>query len=507
MTEKAGSLEVCMAQKANMEAIFHSVADGILTLDNEGRVVNVNTAAARILGVEGGEGVEGVGADGGGAGGGKGGSVGGRGAVGRPVAEVLRGRLWDVEPVLRKTLETGEGIQARENLLAGPAGRELRVLLTTSRLFDRNGDAGGAVIVLRDVTQVRELEVRLEERGQLHSIIGKSHAMQEMFRLVEEVAPTDSTVLIQGESGTGKELVADAIHQSSRRADGPLVKVNCSALSEGLLESELFGHVKGAFTGAAHDRVGRFELADGGTLLLDEIGDLPGRIQVKLLRVLQEREIERVGDSRIRRVDVRILAATHQPLRTLVEEGRFRQDLFYRLHVIPIFVPPLRERCEDIPDLAGAFVVELAARVGKQIERISPDALRVLMDHRWPGNVRELRNAIEHAVVKGRGPLLLVEDLPRELIEESIGVARMARPGAARSAGQDAAGRETTGPAAVGRAGASPSALGPDAPTEEEQIREALARTCWNRTKAAELLGIDRSTLWRKMKKWGVARG
>jgi PAS domain S-box-containing protein len=464
MTAKAGSLEVCMAQKANMEAIFHSVADGILTVDNERRVVNVNQAAAEMLGLPEDE------------------------ATGRPVAEVLPGRVWDVEELLAETLATGRATRGRENLIEGRGGRELRVLLTTSRLYDLTGEVGGAVVVVRDVTHVRELEVRLEQRTRLHSIVGKSHAMQEMFRLVEQVAPTDSTVLIQGESGTGKELVADAIHRSSRRADGPFVKVNCSALSEGLLESELFGHVKGAFTGALHDRKGRFELADGGTLLLDEVGDLPERIQVKLLRVLQEREIERVGDNRVRSVDVRILAATHRPLRRLVEEGRFRQDLFYRLHVIPIRVLPLRDRREDIPELVAAFVADLAPRSGKDIDRVSPDALRVLMDHRWPGNVRELRNAIEHAVVKGRGPLLLVEDLPRELIEESAGVARLARRPV---------------PAASGPGGA-PDAPGADA--ERERLLEALERTAWNRTEAAALLGINRSTLWRKMKRFGLGR-
>jgi PAS domain S-box-containing protein len=440
-----------MAQKANMEAIFHSVADGILTFDNDRRVVNANVAAVAMLGVD------------------------ETRVAGRPAGEVLPGRLGDVDALLAETLATGESVHGRENLLVGAAGREIRVLITTSRLYDRNGEVGGAVVVLRDVTHVRELEVRLEERTRLHSIIGKSHAMQEMFRLIEEVAPTDSTVLIEGESGTGKELVADAIHRSSRRAQGPFVKVNCSALSEGLLESELFGHVKGAFTGALQDRVGRFERADDGTLLLDEVGDLPERIQVKLLRVLQEREIERVGDSRVRRVNVRILAATHRSLRRLVDEGAFRQDLYYRLHVIPIRVTPLRERREDIPDLAAAFLHELGTAAGKKLERISPDALRVLMDHRWPGNVRELRNAVEHAVVKCRGSVLLVEDLPRELIEESAGVSRLART--------------------------------PSRDREGERIREALEATGWNRGEAARRLGIDRSTLWRKMKKLGIAPG
>jgi PAS domain S-box-containing protein len=441
-----------MAQKANMEAIFHSVADGILTLDNDLLVVNANRAAVRMLRVTEPE------------------------IAGRPVAEVLRGRLGSVEPLLRATLESGEGIRDRENILETAAGGEIRVLLTSGRLVDRSDEVSGAVLVLRDVTQVRELEVRLQQRARLYSLVGRTHAMQEVFQLIEQVAPTDSTVLIQGESGTGKELIADAIHRSSGRASAPFVTVNCSALSEGLLESELFGHVKGAFTGALQDRKGRFETADGGTLLLDEIGDLTPGIQVKLLRVLQEREIERVGDSRTRSVDVRILAATHRPLRRLVEEGRFRDDLFYRLNVIPLRVPPLRERREDVPLLAAYFLDELRSTTGATVERISPDAMRVLMDHRWPGNVRELRNAVEHAMVKCRGAVLLVEDLPRELIEESQGVTRLAR-----------------GP------------RGPD--DERERILDALARTSWNRGRAARLLGINRSTLWRKMRRLGIGDG
>jgi PAS domain S-box-containing protein len=252
--EPEGSLEICMAQKANMEAIFHSVADGILTLDNDLRVVHMNRAAETILGVPTGD------------------------ASGRPVTDVLPGRLWDVGELLRGTLATGEGAQARENLVAVRGDREIRVLLTTSRLQDRRGDVGGAVVVLRDITRERDLEARLGRRGHLHGLVGRSHAMQELYALIEDVARTDSTVLIQGESGSGKELAADAIHRASSRSGGPFVKVNCSALSEGLLESELFGHVKGAFTGADHDRVGRFELANGGTLLLDEIGDLTTRM-------------------------------------------------------------------------------------------------------------------------------------------------------------------------------------------------------------------------------------
>ena len=452
MTERSGTLEVCMAQKANMEAIFHSVADGIVTLDDELRVVHVNRAARAMLGTTEAE------------------------ASGRPAGEVLAGRLWDLEALLARTVERDEATHGRENILA-VHGRDVRVLVTTSRLWDRDGETGGAVVVLRDITHERELESLLEARAGLHSLVGKSHEMQELYRLIEQVSRTDATVLIQGESGTGKELVADAVHRSSRRAAGPFVKVNCSALSESLLESELFGHAKGAFTGAMQDRIGRFEAASGGTLLLDEVGDLGAGIQVKLLRVLQEREIERVGDTRVRRVDVRILAATHRPLRELVRAGSFREDLFYRLNVVPVRVPPLRERREDIPGLVARFLADLADPMGKDVERVSPDAMRALMDHRWPGNVRELRNAVEHALVKCRGPVLLAEDLPREIVEEASVPFRAARRGRR--------------PADDGR----------------EAVQDALERTGWNRTEAARLLGVDRSTLWRRMKKLGIEPG
>ncbi len=444
MSDPAGSLEVCMAQKANMEAIFHGVADGIVTLDPDLRIVHANRAAQRLLDRREPE------------------------LAGRPVAELMEGRLWNLEEALRRTVATGDGVDASENrLILGDDPKELEVLVTTNRLQDREGGVGGAVMVLRDVTRERKLEETLGRRERMHALVGTSHAMQELYRLIEQVAATDSTVLIQGESGTGKELVADAVHRSGPRAGGPFVKVNCSALSEGLLESELFGHARGAFTGATHDRAGRFEQANGGTLLLDEIGDLSLGTQVKLLRVLQEREVERVGENRVRPVDVRILAATHRSLRRRVEEGAFREDLFYRLNVIPLRLVPLRERREDIPALVKTFLSELRDVTGKFARSVSGEAMRILMDHDWPGNVRELRNAVEHALVKTQGDVLQVDDLPRELQERT------------------------------------PSGVAP-MPAERRRLLDALERAAWNRSQAARDLGIDRSTLWRRMRKLGL---
>ncbi|MFH1681634.1 MAG: sigma 54-interacting transcriptional regulator, partial [Candidatus Eisenbacteria bacterium] len=260
MKAELGNLQVCMAQKANMEAIFHSVGDGILTVDTGLLVTNINRAACGMLALSEEE------------------------AIGKNLGEVVRGRLWDIGPVAEETMG-GEGVRERENILVLPDGSDIRALLGANRLVDSEENTAGAVLTIRDITHLRELEIRLGDRASLHALVGRSHVMQQLYTLIEQVAPTDSTVLIQGESGTGKELIADAIHRSSRRQGAPFVKVNCSALSESLLESELFGHVRGAFTGATHDRKGRFEMADGGTVFLDEVGDLTERIQVKLLRV------------------------------------------------------------------------------------------------------------------------------------------------------------------------------------------------------------------------------
>jgi len=461
MMADLGNLQVCMAQKANMEAIFHSVADGLVTVDGDLHVTNINRSALEMLALE------------------------PKDAIGRRLRDVLRCRLWRVGQTLRQTMKSGEGMRERENLLGRRDGTELRVLMTTNRLLDMDDNSAGAVIIIRDITHLRELEMLLEDRSSLHSLIGKSHAMQELFNLIERVAPTDSTVLIQGESGTGKELIADAIHRSSSRQGGPLVKVNCSALSESLLESELFGHVKGAFTGATYDRKGRFESANGGTVFLDEIGDLTERIQVKLLRVIQEKEVERVGDTQVIRIDARVVAATHQPLKRLVEEGRFRQDLFYRLNVLPVHVPPLRERKEDIPALSRAFLEALSRQMGREVESISQDAIRAMMEYDWPGNVRELRNAVEHAVVKCHGSAILLEDLPPEIVAETARISP----------------HYAGGPTGGGWGSVAPWSGPKD---EGSTIRQALERTGWHRGKAAKLLGMDRTTLWRKMKRLGI---
>ncbi|MCG6880608.1 MAG: sigma-54 dependent transcriptional regulator [Deltaproteobacteria bacterium] len=315
------------------------------------------------------------------------------------------------------------------------------------------------------------LRKRLEEQYQYDEIIGKSEAMQEIFDLIDRVAPSDSTVLITGESGTGKELIAQALHGNSNRCYMPFVAINCGSLPESLLESELFGYEKGAFTGAGHTKRGRFEMAQGGTLFLDEIGDISLKTQVDLLRVLQQREISRLGSESTIDVDVRILAATNRDLKVSIEKGEFREDLFYRLNVISIHVPPLRDRKEDIPLLAKAFVSRQCMEMNRDNAKISSGAMRELMDYHWPGNVRELENVIERALVIGAGIEIMTDDLPF-----SHGNCLVAD---------------------------SPKSL---KAMQRAHISKILAETGWNISKAARELDIDRQTLYNKINKYAIKR-
>ncbi|MBI2358742.1 MAG: sigma-54-dependent Fis family transcriptional regulator [Deltaproteobacteria bacterium] len=326
----------------------------------------------------------------------------------------------------------------------------------------------------RLLNENRELREALGARHRIEGIIGESGQMLEVLSLVRRVAPSEATVLIRGEGGTGKERIAKAIHHASPRASGPLVRVNCAALPETLLESELFGHERGAFTGAVAARKGRFEAADGGSLFLDEIGDLPMHLQAKLLRVLQEREFERVGSNRSIQVDVRVLTATHRDLEALLKGGRFREDLYYRLNVVTIVLPSLRERRQDLPLLIDHFLARFAEKNGKKIRGFTPEAREALLRYDYPGNVRELENLIERAVVLTRDEVIGKDDLPL-LVQEP----------------QVADSRETNLPATV------------DA-VERQMIREALAQADGVQTRAAELLGISERALRYKLKKYGL---
>ncbi|MGD2124928.1 MAG: sigma 54-interacting transcriptional regulator [Desulfobacteraceae bacterium] len=336
--------------------------------------------------------------------------------------------------------------------------------------------AQAAGVIKRAVLQeeeARELQSRLRSSAEFSGIIGKDPKMRLVYKLIEDVAPTDATVLIQGESGTGKELVARAIHQKSPRRNKPFVVINCSAYPTTLLESELFGHEKGAFTGATRRKSGRFEQAHGGTVFLDEVGEMPPSAQIKLLRVLQSRKFERIGGEQTLDVDVRILAATNKDLLQEVKEGRFREDLYYRLNVIPINLPPLRERRNDIPLLARHFVRFFASEQNRDIQELSPEAMRLLLDYAWPGNVRELENSIEHATVLAKGTRIESTDLPSSIIRVREG-----------------AGLATEVPTIAAH--------------EKELLQGTLERCSWNKKAAAHRLGISRNTLYVKLKKYGI---
>jgi len=315
------------------------------------------------------------------------------------------------------------------------------------------------------------LRQKLEERSEYDEIIGKSDVMQKIYDLISQVAPTDSTVLITGESGTGKELIAQAIHGNSQRCYMPFIAVSCGALPDSLLESELFGYEKGAFTGAEHTKKGRFEMADKGTLFLDEIGDISLKTQVDLLRVLQRKEFSRLGGQEEIKVDVRILAATNRDLKKAISENKFREDLFYRLNVISIHVPPLRERKDDIPLLVKVFIRRYCLEMNKELVKIASSALKLLMDYDWPGNVRELENVIERALVIGRGKEIVTEDLPFS--------------------------RKQLGPETM------PNSL---KLMEKMHIKKILEETDWNISKSARLLEIDRQTLYNKIAKYKIEK-
>lgn len=362
-------------------------------------------------------------------------------------------------------------------------GGKVRVRRSARAFFDAHGQFAGAMEVLWPETGGMTLpqgqpEGKVEE---FHGIVTRDPMMKQACTIVRNVAETDATVLIRGETGAGKELVARAIHAESHRRDKPFLAVNCAALSPALLESELFGHVRGAFTGAVKDHAGVFQRADGGALFLDEVAELPMELQAKLLRVLQERDFVPVGGDRAVRVDVRIIAATHRSLREMAKEGRFREDLMYRLRVVPIFLPPLRERRQDVSLLLWRFIDRHNARGHRRVLRVEPEAMRALLDHAWPGNVRELQNVVEYAFAVGRGEALRLDDLPPEFRE-------LPAPATAESA--------------VPRAASGAERR--DEANQAERIREALDAAAGKIDDAAKLLGMSRATFWRKRKQYGL---
>jgi transcriptional regulator with GAF, ATPase, and Fis domain len=414
---------------------------------------------------------------------------------GHPIEDLVGAELFGADDTLRAALEQGSREEGRRALVRCAQGEARLASLSAAALPSTGaGPWAGEARYLLVLRPAEEDELILQNALATHGVVARSAAMRGIVHLVEALHRSDATVLITGESGTGKEVVARALHRHSQRRAGPFVAVNCGALPGELLESELFGHVRGAFTGAVRDRVGRFEAAQGGVLFLDEVGDMPAPLQVKLLRVLQERRFERVGESAPRTMDVRVIAATNVDLKEAINEKRFREDLYYRLRVVPIHIPPLRERSDDIEPLARHLLSRIAARENRAV-RLSTEALRCLERYPWPGNVRELENAIEFAVALCQRQTIQPDDLPAEISagEELLGEAVSER--SPRSPAPPVSGGDRRAPAPPVEPGAS---------DEASRLRAVLEAHRWHHARAAAELGMSRTTLWRRMRALGL---
>ncbi len=437
--------------RAHLEAVFRSVQDAVITVDPEMKVMEVNAAAERIC------------------------SIDAKSIKGGRLPESISDCNSACCEVLRQTFETSKEIRAFRVDCDLKQHSPQMVSVSCAPLKDDCGKEMGAVMVIRDITLLRDLEKQLGQRDHYLNIIGKSKRMQDIYLLMEDLADLDTTVLITGESGTGKELVAKALHQSGHRAFKPFVAVNCSALAEGLLESELFGHIKGAFTGAVEDKQGRFEAAQGGTIMLDEIGDISPLIQLKLLRVLQEKEFERVGETTPHKANVRIIGCTNKNLKQKVSTGEFRQDLYYRLKVVEIHMPPLRERTEDIPLLVDHYCRVYNKKFHRKIAGVSNEAIARFIEYQWPGNVRELKHVMESAFVLCDEELITIKHLPIEIRSYCATPMSTQRKDDIKAL------------------------------KEKKNILNALQATHWNKSKAAEKLGFSRQTLYKKLNAHGIA--
>ena len=433
------------------EIILDSIADGVFTVDPDWKITSFNRAAEEITGIR------------------------KEDAIGRHCWEVFRASICETSCSLRQTMETGQEIVNQSIFIINSEGKRTPISISTALLKDKNGRVIGAAETFRDLSIVEELRKELLSRHSFLDIISKNKEMQRLFRMLEQISESDATILLEGESGTGKELFAKAIHSLSHRKEGPLVTVNCGSLPDTLLESELFGYKAGAFTDAKKDKPGRLALANKGTLFLDEIGDISPALQVRFLRVLQDKIYEPLGSTRSEKADVRIVAATNKNLENLVKEGRFREDLYYRINVVKLLLPPLRERKEDISLLVDNFVRKFNRLSGKDIQGLSPEVFPILMVHDFPGNIRELENIIEYATVVCKNNFIGIEHLPDYLHPKIVGMKRKV---------PDDNYREVSSWNEM----------------ERSFIFEALRKNNWNRAATAAQLGIHTTTLWRKIK-------
>ena len=438
-------------QNTHFETILDAIADGVFTIDLDFNITYFNCAAETITGVSKDQ------------------------ALGQKCFDVFRANICQTSCALHKTIQSGtQGINLPINIL-NSQGDRISVSVSTSALMDDQGKTIGGVEIFRDLTAIETLRKKINNQYRFEDIISKNHDIQKIFDILPDIATSGSTILLEGPSGSGKELFARAIHNVSGQ-QGKFVAVNCAALPDTLLESELFGYKKGAFSEAKQNKPGRFALAAGGTLLLDEIGDISTALQVKLLRVLQEKEYEPLGATSTMKTDARIITSTNRTLLDLVARGSFREDLFYRLNVIKIELPPLSSRREDIPLLIQNFIQKFNALKGKKIKGISDHALNILMQYNFPGNIRELENIIEFAFVLCRDDIIKTKHLSKDIQNEAI---------------KNASGERRPAPPQLDQ-------------VEKDAIVAALKGHWGHRGKTAEYLKIDKSTLWRKMKKYGI---
>ncbi len=436
--------------RLHFEAIFRSVKDGIITVDNTMAITEINDAVTRICGVKRNDVLE------------------------KAMPSLIDHCSGGCVEILQEVISSKAILEDRFIECRSSDNVDQVVSLTASPLIGPGNELNGAVMVLRDITRLHELERSLEERREIDTIIGRSRSIRKVKDLIRELADVQTTVLVTGESGTGKELVVDALHRIGSRNKTPLVKVNCAALQETLLESELFGHVRGAFTGAVKDKIGLFERAHNGTIFLDEIGDISPRMQSRLLRVIESGEFDRVGGTKSVQVNIRVVAATNRNLEQKVIAGEFRQDLYYRLKVVEINLPSLRQRQQDIPLLIEHFLEKFNGQFSKNIRGISTDTLNVLMLHSWPGNIRELENTLEHAFVRCQENVIKINHLPPTFAEFAPQLSTEEEPDSAWH--------------------------------EAKRVRWALRKSSWNKSRAAELLGMSRRTIYRKIYHYNITQ-
>jgi len=433
------------------EIILDSIADGVFTVDMDWKVTSFNRAAETITGIKKEE------------------------ALGRHCWEVFRASICEKECALHRTMDTGRQIINQSIFIVSSEGERIPISISTAILKDKKGNVIGGAETFRDLSLVETLRKELSGRHSFHDIISKDKEMFRLFGMLEQISESDATVLLEGESGTGKELFAEAIHSLSHRSNGPIITVNCGALPDTLLESELFGYKAGAFTDAKKNKPGRLALANGGTLFLDEIGDISPALQIRLLRVLQNKRYEPLGSTKPETADVRVVAATNKDLAALVAEGSFREDLFYRINVVNLKLPPLRKRKGDIPLLIEFFIRKHGHLNLKDVQGVSSEALSAIMSHDFPGNIRELENIIEYATLVSKGEIVEIGQLPDYLRE------------------------------AVNTKGDTEYLENPETDVswcglESDFIYEALRKNNWNRVATAAQLGIHTTTLWRKIK-------